>query len=324
MIKVPEFYALKMIVMKLIQMSLISSFMILSVIIIHKIGKKIPKKNMCILWILVFLRMVCPWNVKSNVSILPIYTQQVGNMLHKTEIPLLQTGVHQLDTIYNRGMVQYNAILKAMSHSTYKQRICIRLITYIWLVGTLAILSYELFKFVSIKVRLSKAIQEEKKIYRSDLIHGAFLMGIFRPRIYISSGLEEKHRKYVLLHEQAHMKRRDHILKFLAFLITTMHWFNPLAWVAYRMLSNDIELAVDEKICLPLEKSKRIEYANTLFSLALVEHQQLPVASFASNPIKARIKHVLSLQEQKKSYLLLVIGLAILVSLCFGTCKVFP
>ena len=40
-------------------------------------------------------------------------------------------------------------------------------------------------------------------------------------------GLSEEEQNYILMHEQTHIQRKDHIIKILAFLIASIHWFNP-------------------------------------------------------------------------------------------------
>lgn len=47
-------------------------------------------------------------------------------------------------------------------------------------------------------------------------------------------GLTEQERRYVLLHEQAHIRRWDHRFKPLAYALLCLHWFDPILWIAYR------------------------------------------------------------------------------------------
>ncbi len=68
----------------------------------------------------------------------------------------------------------------------------------------------------------------------------------FSPKIYLPVGLDPQDRPYVLLHEQAHLRRRDHLTKPLAWLALCLHWCNPLLWLAYRLFCRDLETACDQ------------------------------------------------------------------------------
>ena len=62
----------------------------------------------------------------------------------------------------------------------------------------------------------------------------------FKPKVCLPLGLSEQERCYIILHEQTHIRRRDHIVKFAAYFVLCLHWPNPLAWVAFHVYP-DIE-----------------------------------------------------------------------------------
>ena len=49
-------------------------------------------------------------------------------------------------------------------------------------------------------------------------------------------------------HEQTHIKRRDYLIKPLAFAALALHWFNPIIWAAYLLMSKDVEMSCDEAV----------------------------------------------------------------------------
>jgi len=59
--------------------------------------------------------------------------------------------------------------------------------------------------------------------------------GLIRPKIYLPCGLSGREQEYIILHEQHHIRRFDHIFKVLAFLTLCVHWFNPLVWLAFAL-----------------------------------------------------------------------------------------
>jgi len=70
-----------------------------------------------------------------------------------------------------------------------------------------------------------------------------------------TAGLDATERRYILLHEQIHIRRKDYIIKILAFLILSIHWFNPLVWIAFRLMSKDMELSCDERVLKEMDEN---------------------------------------------------------------------
>ena len=74
------------------------------------------------------------------------------------------------------------------------------------------------------------------RIYQSENVHSPFLFGIIQPKIYLPYHMESRDQCHVIAHEQAHLRRGDHIWKPLGFLLLTIHWFNPVMWLSYVLL----------------------------------------------------------------------------------------
>ena len=118
----------------------------------------------------------------------------------------------------------------------------------IWLGGVTVVLLYGLFSWLRLRRKTALAVKLEEGVYESDWIGSAFLMGFFRPRIYLPAGLTSEERILVLTHEKTHKRRQDSRVKLLAWLVCVVHWFNPLLWLSYVLLCRDIELACDERV----------------------------------------------------------------------------
>ena len=56
---------------QLVNMSLVAAWLILAVLLVRGIFNKLPKVFRCVLWGLVALRLVCPWSIESDMSIIP-------------------------------------------------------------------------------------------------------------------------------------------------------------------------------------------------------------------------------------------------------------
>ena len=206
---------------------------------------------------------------------------------------------------------------------TGRREMMIRL-QMVWLFGILAILAYAVFSYVSIRKKTRTSIKlDSSNVFECDEISTPFILGIFRPTIYIPSGLDEDTVKNVLAHENAHIKRLDHIRKQVGFLILAVYWFNPLVWIAYILFCKDIELACDEKVISKMSFDEKKSYASSL--LLCSAHKKLVLAyplAFGEVAVKTRIKNILNYKTP--ALWVIMIGIVLCSALGFGsmTCKV--
>jgi hypothetical protein len=127
---------------------------------------------------------------------------------------------------------------------------------------------------------------------------GPFVIGILRPRIYLPSTQREEEQSYVILHEQTHIRRLDHLVKMFAFLALAVHWFNPLVWVAFVYAVKDMEMSCDECVIKLMGSDIRGEYSTSLLSLAAEKRliNGSPLA-FGEENIKGRISNVMNFKK---------------------------
>ena len=168
----------------------------------------------------------------------------------------------------------------------------------VWLIGIAGLLLYAIVQYFRLHRRVSEAVRSELDVYETDAVTSPFVMGVFRPRIILPVGMSASERRLVLLHERAHIGRLDHVTKPIAFLILTMHWFNPLVWLAFRLLCDDLEASCDERAMKACNRDEIAAYGETLLRLGTQR------AAFAAGPLafgehctKERIINVLNYKK---------------------------
>ncbi|MBE6036991.1 MAG: hypothetical protein E7223_05205 [Clostridiales bacterium] len=196
-------------------------------------------------------------------------------------------------------------------------------ISLVWLCGFLGMVLYSIVSFLRLRRSLMSSVPLGlRNVYLSDAINVPFVLGILRPRIYLPGSLSEPERQYIILHEQHHIHRLDHLLKMVAFLALCLHWFNPLVWVAFLLAGKDMEMSCDEAVIRKLGSDIRADYAASLLSLSTGKPiiSGTPLA-FGEGSAKSRIRN-LKHWKQPKRWILLT---AALLCLCLlAACGLNP
>ena len=191
--------------------------------------------------------------------------------------------------------------------------------SYIWLAVMIAMLAYVVISYARLRIRVRKSVPLKSnaavKVWTSDAVTEPFVLGIFRPSIYIPSSVEEADREFVLCHELAHIKRGDYLWKPLGFLILCVYWFHPLCWISYLLFCRDVEMACDEKATKNFGKEERKNYCQTLLNLGSGSKSFLTgTVAFGENGTKSRVKAILD--YRKPTFWVILVG--VLACLALG------
>ena len=150
-----------------------------------------------------------------------------------------------------------------------------------------------------------------------DAVTTPFILGVFRPKIYLPSGLSESSLEYVIAHEKSHLRCRDHLWKPFAFCLLAVYWFDPLVWAAYGLVCRDIEFACDERIIHALKMPQRKAYASALLACSDRRTRVLvyPVA-FGETAVVQRIRSVLN--YKKPSFWVILVAVILILAVTIG------
>ena len=284
----------------LLTMSLTAAIAAGVVMLLRLLLKRVPRWVTCLLWAVVLLRMVCPVGFSLPVSLMPETVSSgayVERVLPQSETPASTPQAATTTTTVAAATTQTPVTRETVAVTpTGPDRDTV--LTILWAAGGIACLAWGAVSYLRLRLRIADAILVEENIYETDQIDSPFVCGFFRPRIYLPVGLAEPDRRYVLLHEQAHIRRRDYLTKPLAYLALCVHWFNPVLWLSYHLFGRDIETATDQAVIRSFDRTDTAGYAAALLHLGHKPSfpRAVPLAFGEENP-KHRIRSVLSYKK---------------------------
>lgn len=192
----------------------------------------------------------------------------------------------------------------------------------LWLVGIPCFLAHFIFSYIRMKRRLAECLPGEEGVRYVDGIRTPMVFGILRPQIYLPVEMNPEFYDCVLQHERMHLRRLDYLWKILAYLISIVHWVNPVVWLAYYLLCCDMEKACDEAVTEQLEPEGRQEYATALLYMAVDTTARRIFAApvcFDEGDIKGRIRHILKGRKTAGKLAALAVELCAVVALILLT-----
>ena len=247
-------------------MSANAGLLVLAILAVRLVTRRrMPKWGNCLLWGLVAVCLMCPVLPESVLSVRP------------------QPGQAALPAA------------AAMETASPGAGITLTDLVWVWLVGMAAVLGWAAVSYLRLRRQVAASIRVGKQVYLCDDISSPFILGIFRPRVYLPSGLEGETLQSVLRHEGAHLRRRDHWWKPLGHLLVAVYWFHPLIWAAYVLLCRDIELACDERVVRDMNRAQRAAYSQALLDCAMPRRRRLVLCplAFGEVGVRDRVKSVL-------------------------------
>jgi len=268
-----------------------------------------PSRLLCWLWLAVGVRFVLPWGIPLRLP-------------RPQSAPLAAAA----DTVQELGALPLPDLAPAAPTAAVALPWYARLspwhaLAAVWLAGVLVLALRGLAGYWRLRRSVALACKAPDGCYGGACVAAPFTLGILHPRIYLPDSLRGAARQAVLLHEQTHIRRGDPLTKPLFYAAVCLHWFNPLAWLAFRGFERDMEAACDEAAVQDRPLPERSAYCETLLQFA-VQGQRVPGSlTFGQGSVKGRIVHLLHYRRLGAGALAVCIAV---VGLCFAACMVRP
>ena len=304
--------------LKIINMSISASWLILAVLILRLVLKKAPKWVNALLWGIVAVRLICPLSFESALSLIPS-SETIPLDIEMAAKPTIDSGVPAINSVVNPVLSSFAPPQHVLTSANPLQ-IWIPILNIIWLIGVGALLLYTAVSYWRLCRKVDTAVRYKGNIFQSENVSSPFVLGIIKPRIYLPFNMNGQDLEHVVAHEQAHIRRKDHWWKPLGFLLLTIHWFNPLMWLAYVLLCRDIELACDEKAIKELGNEQRADYMQALVACSVNRRMiaACPLA-FGEVGVKERVKSVMNYKKPAFWVIIIAVIICVGVAACFLT-----
>ena len=319
--------------LELVKLSLIGSLFAAAVMLVRLVFRKAPKWLFCVLWGVVALRLICPVSIESNVSLIPdrlasgqiitnVGNEYIGdvdiiyesNASYSNAVEAGRQPVYSNDGYYVVTEKDSLEAPKTVGETVYP------ILSWIWVAGVVLMLAYTAVSYFLLRKKMEEATQLRDNIWQCEQVDSPFVLGFLKPRIYLPYAITDSDMANVIAHEQAHIQRKDHWWKPIGFLLLSIHWFNPVLWLAYILLCRDIEAACDEKVIKHMEKDEMRAYSTALLHCSVHRRRiaACPLA-FGETGVKERIKRVMNYKKPAFWIIISAVVLCSVVAVCFLT-----
>ena len=336
----------------ILNMSISASILILAVLLLRFFLRKAPRWIPVLLWGLVALRLIMPFSIESPLSLIPktdwVVSESIpspitppadnvgspdvpGNAVNIPDapgspvqsapnIPITPIAPSEGSPTQSAPTTPITPITPEPTPTAPREDVSLtEVIPYVWLGGVAAMLMYMALSYLRVKQKVKVKSSLRDNIYLSNTA-SPFVLGIVKPKIYLPADMDDATSSYVIAHEEAHIRRRDHLWKPIGFILLAVHWFNPLLWLSYILLCRDIEMACDERVIRDMGTAERANYSEALLNCSVRKRvvSACPLA-FGEVSVKERIRSVLSYKKPAFWIVLVAVLACIATAVCFLT-----
>ena len=319
--------------LELVRLSLTGSVFALAVMALRLLLRKAPKWLLCLLWGVVALRLICPVSMESRFSLMPDslssgqVLQDVGSgyvgevdVLYESNAGYSAAVNAGRQPVYSGGSYYVVTEKNSLNPPKTVENTVYPILSWVWLAGMLGMLAYTAVSYLALKRKMKEATWLRENIWQCEQAESPFVLGIIQPRIYLPYQLGDSDAANVIAHERSHIRRKDHWWKPIGFALLSVHWFNPVMWVAYILLCRDIEAACDEKVIRHMEKEQVRAYSTALLHCSIHRRRiaACPLA-FGETGVKERITRIMHYKKPGFWIVLAAVLVCAAVAVCFLT-----
>lgn len=292
-----------------LNMSITGAYIIIAVILMRLLLRKAPKIFSYCLWLIPALRLIMPFSFSSALSVFNFISapsqntpasgitahnfvpENIGTM----PVPEISTGINAADKLINPALPAAN-----VTASVNPMQIVEAVSSVIWVIGIAAMLVYFAVSLIKVNKQIMFSTRLDGNVFECENARSPFVFGLINPKIYLPCKTADNSRGYIVLHEQTHIKRFDHITRIAAFAILALHWYNPLVWLAYKLMTRDMEMSCDERVLKTLGEQQKKDYGMTLVSIGATKRfiSAAPL-SFGENGVEERVVNILKFKKTK-------------------------
>ncbi len=296
----------------IINMSLTASYVIIGVLIVRLLLRKSPKIVSYLLWSVVAFRLIVPFSIESAYSLLPknVETTPISNNILHQEAQNINNGLNIVYSVVDNTLPVVSTSQVNSVNSLLNIEI---LLIWLWVSGIVAFMGYYGYSILKLRKQLKCSVYLTDNIYEASNLKTPFVLGIITPKIYLPKDLSFEERKFICLHEQIHINRKDYIVKSFGFVILSVHWFNPLVWISFILMNKDMEYSCDERVLKELDVDIKKSYAMSLVNLAS-ERTLVSRIAFGEGDVKGRVKNVLNYKRRNIG----IMGVSVICAVVIG------
>ena len=332
---------------KILYMSIIGIFVGIFILIARKIfDKKISPKWECIIWMLLMIELIIPIKFKvpykyKNTEIISI----TGLVEPIQDVPAYEEIITKEESTPQKVENNNDISIENKEEDNLQYQVKNIFLYFIlpigWITGLVANLAFIFLGEKNIKNNINGKkyidnnlenlleecktkleIKNNVEIVLQEFKKTPSIIGVFKPRILITSEFlrqDDKTKKYIIMHELTHYKRKDLLFNYALLIITVIHWFNPFVWIFFKKIRQDVELATDEMVLEKLQENEKKEYGMTLIkSLQIFQEEpytaKILCVTDENKNMERRIKMVkLSNKFNKNKILIAIISLMVII-----------
>ena len=313
--------------LKVLEMSVMGSVVVLVTILTRFLLRRRSKRFIMILWAVVAVRMLIPLNIGSAISIfnyIPLHDGAISSYIQEAETSQTEEAVNAgTNTELESFAVEKDPAASVAEDDTFRIETVITdeysvhaerspdmksVLVFVWLAGAVAVAAYSVIRFTVLKIRLRDAVKTGRNVYVSDKVRSPFVFGLIVPKIYLPEVLGDKEREYILMHERTHIRRGDWLRKIVGMAVVAIHWFNPLAWLAFILFGQDIEMSCDEMTVKDMDAGLKQAYAVSIVNFAkrsnsrmyLVTQLGFSINDSGRKEVANRVRNIISYRKGTK------------------------